>query len=90
MTLARSYELGEAYEYGRAWDRAAEAVLGPDLARRVRLDLLTLQDRGRDRLGERLPKLRERYCAFDHPGAREIVRWLDGEWEVTDALVQTQ
>ena len=90
MTLAESYESGEAYEYGRAWDRAADAMLGPDLARRVRLDLLLLQDRGRDRLGERLAKLRERYAAFDHPGAREIVRWLDGEWEVTDALVRTQ
>jgi hypothetical protein len=90
LTLAESYAAGDAYEYGRAWDRAAEAVLGPDLARRVRLDLLLLQDRGRDRLGDRLPKLRERYGAFDHPAAREIVAWLDGRWEVTDALVQTQ
>ena len=39
---------------------------------------------------ERLATLRERYAAFDHPAAREIVAWLDGHWEVTDALVQTQ
>ena len=90
ITLADSYASGDRYEYGAAWGRAAEAVLGPELARRVRMDLLSLQDRGKDRLGERLPKLRERYAAFGHPGAREIVRWLDGEWDVSDALVQTQ
>ena len=90
LTLAESYRTGEAYEYGRAWDEAAETVLGPDLARRVRRDLLALQDRGRDRLGERLAKLRADYAGFDHPGAREILAWLDGRWEVSDALVQTQ
>jgi hypothetical protein len=90
LTLAESYARGELYEYGRAWERAAEAVLGPELARRVRIDLLSLQDRGRDRLGERLFKLRERYALFDHAAAREIVAWLDGRWDVTDGIVQTQ
>ena len=90
LTLAESYADGDGYEYGGAFARAAEAVLGPELARRVALDLLTLQDRGRDRLGERLATLRERYAAFDHPAAREIVQWLDGSWHVTDQLVQTQ
>jgi hypothetical protein len=90
LTLAESYAVGDSYEYGRAWQRAAEEVLGPELAGRVRLDLLALQDRGRDRLGERLPRLRERYAAFDHPAAAEIVAWLDGKWQVTDELVQTQ
>ena len=63
---------GEAYEYGAAFDRAAAEVLGEELAARVRRDLLTLQDRGLDRLGERRATLRERYAAFDHPAAREI------------------
>lgn len=90
LTLVESYEKGEAYEYGAAFDRAAREVLGDELAERVRRDLLTLQDRGLDRLAERRGVLRERYAAFDHPGAREIVAWLDGEWDVTDELVQTQ
>jgi hypothetical protein len=90
LTLAESYAAGEAYQYVAAFERAAEAVLGPALARRVRLDLIVLQDRGRDRLGDRLDRLRERYAAFDHPGAREIVAWLDGKWQVTDEEVQTQ
>ena len=34
--------------------------------------------------------LRERYAAFDHPAAREILAWLDGHWNVSDELVQTQ
>jgi hypothetical protein len=91
LTLAESYREGAAYRYGAAFERAGEAVLGAGLARRVRLDLLTLQDRGRDRLGEeRAARLRERYAGFDHPGAREIVAWLDGRWAVTDEEVQTQ
>ena len=75
---------------GAAFERAARAVLGEELAERVGRDLLTLQDRGLDRLGERRAALRDRYAAFDHPAAREIVAWLDGHWNVTDELVQTQ
>jgi len=90
LTLADSYAAGPAYEYGAAFDRAARAVLGDDLTARLKRDILTLQDRGLDRLGERVATLRERYAAFDHPAAREIIDWLDGRWAVTDELVQTQ
>lgn len=90
LTLADGYAKGDAYEYGAAFERAAATVLGAELADRLQRDLLALQDRGLDRLGERRPTLRERYAAFDHPAAREIVDWLDGHWNVTDELVQTQ
>ena len=90
LTLVDSYALGDAYEYGAAFDRAAAEVLGEELAARVRRDLLSLHDRGLDRLGERRATLRQRYAAFDHPAAAEIVAWLDGEWSVGDELVQTQ
>ena len=90
LTLAESYAAGDSYEYRSAFERAARAVLGDALAARVGRDMLTLQDRGLDRLGERRAVLRERYAGFDHPAAREIVAWLDGQWNVTDALVQTQ
>ncbi len=90
LTLVDNYALGEAYEYGAAFDRAAAEVLGEELAARVRRDLLSLHDRGLDRLGDRLATLRERYAAFDHPAAAEIVAWLDGEWGVGDEMVQTQ
>ncbi|WP_129793531.1 beta-N-acetylglucosaminidase domain-containing protein [Sphingosinicella sp. CPCC 101087] len=90
LTLAESYARGDAYEYGAAFGWAAAAVLGAELAERVRRDLLALQDRGLDRLADRRAVLRDRYAGFDHPAAREIIAWLDGEWDVTDELVQTQ
>lgn len=90
LTLAESYAQGETYEYGAAFARAAREVLGDALAERLGRDLLTLQDRGLDRLGDRHAALRARYAAFDHPAAREVLAWLDGHWDVTDDLVQTQ
>jgi hypothetical protein len=90
LTLAESYARGDSYDYGAAFQRAARAVLGDELAQQVGRDLLALQDRGLDRLGPRAATLRARYAAFGHPAAREILAWLDGHWHVTDELVQTQ
>ena len=83
ITLATSYRLGEAYQHGRAFLAAAEAVLGSDLARRVHGHLTLLHDTGLDRLEDAVVPLRARYAAFDHPGAREIVAWLDGAYAVS-------
>jgi len=90
LTLAECYQEGDAYDYRAAFVRAARSVLGEELAERLGKDLLALQDRGLDRLAERRAVLRDRYAAFGHPAAREIVAWLDGWWTVTDELVQTQ
>lgn len=91
LTLAERYRLGADYAYGEAFFRAARAVLGDELARCVRDDLLSLQDTGLQRLSEpRRTALRERYAGFAHPGAQEIVRWLDGAYQVTDEMVETQ
>jgi hypothetical protein len=90
LTLAECYRSGESYDYAAAFGRAARAILGEELAARVARDLITLQDRGLDRLGERRAILHARYAAFAHPAAREICSWLDGYWNVTDELVQTQ
>ena len=90
LTLAESYRAGESYDYLAAFGRAAREILGEKLAQRVAKDLLTLQDRGLDRLGERKAALLARYAAFDHPAAREICLWLEGYWTVSDELVQTQ
>ena len=91
ITLADSYRLGDNYEYGRAFQLAAQETLGGELAECVMQDLLLLQDAGLHRLSdERRDSLLEQYRAFDHPGAREIVRWLQGDYQVTDEQVQTQ
>ena len=84
LTLAESYSAGDAYDYGRAFAWAAETVLSAELAALVRADISQLQDAGLDRLGEAAKtRLRDRYAAFDHAGAREIVAWLDGAWTIT-------
>ncbi len=90
LTLAESYRLGGDYAYGAAFRRAATAVLGEALADQVERDILSLEDGGLDRLGDRKARLIERYSGFDHPGAREIVAWLEGGYAVTGEDLQTQ
>ena len=89
ITLADSYGQGEAYEYSESFRRACAEVLDDELGEKVREDLLTLQDIGLDRLGEKERALRERYGDDPHPGAREIIEWLDGAYRITDEIVQT-
>jgi hyaluronoglucosaminidase len=79
LTLADSYAQGDEYEYSRSFARAAETVLGAELGAAVHRDLMLFQDLGI----ERAQGLQERYAAFDHLGAREIVAWLDGHWRIT-------
>ena len=91
ITLAQSYEQGPGYQYGQAFLRAAEEVLGKELARQVAGDLLVLQDAGLSRINsERHQAMTEAYSRFGHPAASEILRWLAGEYQVTDEMVQTQ
>ncbi len=91
LTLAESYRMGTAYEYGAAFHAAARNVLGPDLADAVARNLLSLQDAGLDGISEeRHTALRARFAGFDHPAAREIVAWLDGAFAIGADELQTQ
>lgn len=86
ITLADSYLEGPAYAYAAAFQRAAAEVLGEDLAAAVQLNLTQVQGFGLDRLTEEnVRRMRARYQAFDHPGAREVLAWLDGDYRVTQA-----
>ena len=50
-----------------------------------------LQDAGLGRISdEKRQSLQHTYDAFDHPAANEILRWLAGEYQVTDEMVATQ
>lgn len=90
LTLVESYRVGEEYRYGAAFRRAATEVVGEELATLLWEDLLTLQDVGLDRLGEKEAPLRERYGGVGHAGAKEIIAWLDGAYRITDEIVHTQ
>jgi hypothetical protein len=91
LTLAMSYAEGPKYAYGQAFLAAARAVCGDDLAAQITADLLSFEDGG---LGDistaRKATLEDRYRAFDHPGAREIVSWLQGGYAVEGELLKTQ
>ena len=91
LTLAASYAQGPAYAYAEAFGEAARQVCGPELAARLTADLGALQDAGLGDLSEaRRARLRDRYAAFDHPAAHEVLGWLDGAYAVTGEDIQTQ
>ena len=91
LTLADSYRQGDRYQYMQSARDAAIRVLGPELGRQIMDDVLTLQDAGLNRLGdEKKASLKTIYEKFDHPGARELLAWLRGDYRVTDEVVQTQ
>ncbi|MBU1376438.1 MAG: beta-N-acetylglucosaminidase domain-containing protein [Alphaproteobacteria bacterium] len=91
LTLAESYSLGDHYQYLAAFQRAAQAVLDPDLADGVERTLLLLEDAGLDGItAEQKSRLHARFSAFDHPAAREILAWLDGAFAIGADELQTQ
>jgi hyaluronoglucosaminidase len=90
LTLVEAYGKGGAYAYGEATLAAAIKVAGDVLGARIHADLFPLQQIGLDRLGKRRVSLRERYAAYDHPAAREIVAWLDDEYRFDPGVVATQ
>ncbi len=90
LTLPMSYDQGDAYRYGEAFTQAAEAVAGPELAAMLIADILSLQNAGLDRLGERRDKFRDKYGKIDHPAAREVVDWLNNGYAITGEMLETQ
>jgi hypothetical protein len=80
ISLAESYRLGDGYEYGCAFQHAAAAVAGTELAQLLREDILYFQDVGLENLGKAAQRLRRRYGNIDHDAAREVIAWLDGEY----------
>jgi hyaluronoglucosaminidase len=74
-----------------SWVEAAKAELGDKFARALEADLELFNDQGLEKItDEQKQVLHEKYSQFSHPAAREIIRWLKGEYEVTRELVLTQ
>jgi hypothetical protein len=86
LSLTESYRLGDAYEYGQAFQRAATEVAGAELARKLQDDILYFQDVGLERLGNAVDRLRRRYGDVDHDVAREIIAWLDGAYKFEEEI----
>ena len=88
ITLAESYRLGEAYQYGGAFRLAAGLTAGPELAALLERHIGFFQDVGLDRLDPEIAgRLKERYAAFDHPAAREVLAWLAGDYRITAEMI---
>lgn len=90
ITLAKSYQQGEDYCYGVEGFLASQEVVGQKLAVMLRNDLLSFQDLGLSKIESRLEALIARYSEISHPGAHEVVAWLQGEYAITGEQVQTQ
>ena len=89
ISLAESYRLGDGYQYGAAFLKAAREVLGDDLALAVQRNTPQFQEFGLDRLTEEnVSRMRARYESFDHPAAREVLAWLDGGYRITSAEIE--
>ncbi len=88
LTLTQSYTQKQNYEYATAMKSAAIDVAYEKVGTMLWEDALFLQDVGLDRLGEREQMLRERYGGEQHPAAKEVIGWLNGEYRITDALIR--
>ncbi|MEM8826035.1 MAG: beta-N-acetylglucosaminidase domain-containing protein [Pseudomonadota bacterium] len=88
LTLAALYREGERYDYLRATHEAARSLYPDDLADALTGSILQLQDAGHDRIDRAV--LSDRFAAFDHPAAQEVMRYLEGAYMTTAAEVQTQ
>ncbi len=88
LTLAMHYAQGSAYQPDAAFQQAAEQVLGVTLANQITEDLPLLQDQGRTHLSStERQRLRDRYSANPHPACQEIIDWLNGKYQVSNADV---
>lgn len=91
LTLKESYETGAEYQYGQAWRRAAEAVLGADRAHRLQRHLGLLNDTGLDNIApDTAERMREQWSAEDHPAALEILKFLSGGYRFSREDIDAQ
>lgn len=90
LSLPSNYGMGDAYSYTAELRNAATSICGADLASLLLDDLNALQDRGRIGIGDERSALCRKYGAIPHPVAQEIVDWLNGGYEITGEMLQTQ
>jgi hyaluronoglucosaminidase len=89
VSLAKSYGEGGTYDPQADFARGA-AKLGEGLSACLLRDAELFQTGGLKAIGEDAAKLKTDYARFDHPAAREICRWLDGQYAFGAEELQTQ
>jgi hypothetical protein len=92
MTLTESYRKGDEYESQAAFLRACQSVLGKGLSDLIVRDLGLFQDRGLHEMSvEQIRDLKLDYQKYaEHPAAREVLGWLDGDYRVTRDQILAQ
>ena len=91
LTLADAYAQGDAYQYGEAFARAAILALGDELGAAIIRRVGLFQDSGLANLeDDTKARLREVFSAFHHPGAREVLTWLDGGYAFSKAMLDAE
>jgi hyaluronoglucosaminidase len=89
LTLAESYREGDGYSYGEAFRRAAVTVLGPACGKMLIRHLGLLNDTGLDNIDpETLERMKERWAGVDHPGAAEVLAYLNGAYRITREMIE--
>jgi hyaluronoglucosaminidase len=68
---------------------AASALFGEQLGTLLAEDMAFVHDIGLTGDAEALSRLRQRYAPIDHPAARELIDWLDGQFEFDIEKVKT-
>jgi hypothetical protein len=84
-----AYELREKYEPHTTFAHLCETLCGKPLGNDLLRDIAKLQDAGlRSLTEEEKTELREHYHKFpNNPYAREIVDWLNGEYQFDPACL---
>ncbi len=82
QSLPTLYADGGAYSPEAAWEQGLAMLEDVAFARQLARDAGRFQDAGLDQLSaaER-DRLAACYAAFDHPAAREVVQWLEGQYQ---------
>ena len=89
ITLSDSYRLGDEYQYADSFKHACYEVLGSDSERWSEKICLVYRTSGSTGwMKRKTPSLAIRRSRSQ--GAREIIAWFDGDYRITDEIVQTQ
>jgi hypothetical protein len=92
FTLAESYRLGDSYNAQRAFEAACHRMTGEGLAQLIERDLAWFQDQGLQGIDDvNKQELKREYRKYaEHPAAREVLGWLDGNYCVTRDQILAQ